>query len=108
MPRTKSAERAARASERKRIRNLSVRSHVKREISGAKATIEDTPESAADAVKAATQSLDRAVSKGVLHPNNAARRKSRLMKKLNAAAGEAKPATAPAKKAKSAKSKSAS
>jgi len=34
---------------------------------------------------AAVSSLDKAAEKGVIHPNNAARRKSRLMKKLNEA-----------------------
>jgi small subunit ribosomal protein S20 len=41
-------------------------------------------DSATEAVRAAVQDLDRAVSKGVIHKNNAARRKSRLMKQLNA------------------------
>ena len=36
----------------------------------------------------AISQLDRAASKGVIHPNNAARRKSRLMKRLNAARGQ--------------------
>jgi small subunit ribosomal protein S20 len=34
-------------------------------------------------VVAAISSLDRAAEKGIIHPNNAARRKSRLMKKIN-------------------------
>jgi small subunit ribosomal protein S20 len=42
--------------------------------------------SSSDAVRAAISALDRAASKGVIHPNNAARRKSRLMKKVNQAA----------------------
>jgi small subunit ribosomal protein S20 len=42
------------------------------------------------AVAAAVSSLDKAAEKGIIHPNNAARRKSRLAKKLNQA--EAKPA----------------
>ncbi len=41
-----------------------------------------TPE-AIDAVKHAISTLDRVASKGVIHKNNAARRKSRLMAKLN-------------------------
>lgn len=36
-------------------------------------------------VIAAISSLDKAAGKGIIHPNNAARRKSRLMKKLNQA-----------------------
>ena len=42
-------------------------------------------EAAREAVAAAVSSLDRAAEKGVIHPNNAARRKSRLLKKLNQA-----------------------
>jgi Ribosomal protein S20 len=45
--------------------------------------------------------LDRAVAKGVLHRNNAARRKSRLMKRLQAASAQA-PAPAPAASTKKA------
>jgi len=42
-------------------------------------------ESAQKVVMAAVSSLDKAAEKGVIHPNNAARRKSRLMKELNEA-----------------------
>lgn len=51
----------------------------------------------------AISALDRAVSKGVLHRNNAARRKARLMKRLNAATAAqepAAPAPAPTSKKK--------
>jgi Ribosomal protein S20 len=43
----------------------------------------------------AVSALDRAVSKGVLHRNNAARRKARLMKRLQAAAPAASAAPEP-------------
>jgi small subunit ribosomal protein S20 len=49
-------------------------------------------ESARGAVIAAISSLDKAAEKGVIHPNNAARRKSRLMKKLNEALSSAEEA----------------
>ena len=39
-------------------------------------------------VVAAISSVDKAAEKGIIHPNNAARRKSRLMKKLNQARAE--------------------
>ena len=42
-------------------------------------------EAAQSAVVAAISTLDKAAEKGILHPNNTARRKSRLMKKLNEA-----------------------
>jgi len=38
-----------------------------------------------EAVAAAISALDKAAEKGIIHPNNAARRKSRLMTKVNAA-----------------------
>jgi small subunit ribosomal protein S20 len=37
----------------------------------------------ADSIRGAISALDRAARKGVIHPNNAARRKSRLVKRLN-------------------------
>lgn len=40
-------------------------------------------EEAREAVRAAISALDRAAEKGVIHKNNAARRKSRLMQRLN-------------------------
>ena len=46
-----------------------------------------------DALKLAVRSLDKAAKKGVIHPNNAARRKSRLMHRLHTAEA---PATAAA------------
>jgi small subunit ribosomal protein S20 len=46
-------------------------------------------EQAEEAAKSAAVALDKATSKGVLHPNNAARRKSRLTKRLNALKQEA-------------------
>jgi small subunit ribosomal protein S20 len=39
-----------------------------------------------EAVQAAISALDKAAEKGIIHPNNAARRKSRLMKRVNALA----------------------
>lgn len=76
----------ARVAERRRIRNKPIRSRAKTEISTTERLIaaNDT-ESAISAYKNAQSILDKAVQKGVLHRNNAARRKSRLMKKLNTA-----------------------
>jgi small subunit ribosomal protein S20 len=50
-------------------------------------------DAAREAVAAAVSSLDKAAEKKMLHANNAARRKSRLLKKLNQAA--ARPASPP-------------
>jgi small subunit ribosomal protein S20 len=79
---TKSAEKRIRSNERKRLRNQMYRSRVKTMIRKAEELIFGG-ESSEDAVREAISTLDRAAVKGIIHKNNAARRKSRLMKKLN-------------------------
>ena len=63
-------------------RNRAVRSELKMCVKKAESTV-GTDENEA-AVRAAVKRLDSAVSKGVIHKNTAARRKSRLMKRINA------------------------
>ena len=75
------------------MRNRSVISQTKTNITKAeKLVFTGELEVAREAVVTAIGSLDKAAEKGIIHPNNAARRKSRLMKKLNQAqkASEAK------------------
>jgi small subunit ribosomal protein S20 len=89
---TKSAKKAIRVQERKSNINRPVRSSVKTAVTKArKLILEKDLDAAKDAVKQATRELDMAAQKGVIHPNNAARRKSRLAKQLNdaVAAGSA-------------------
>jgi small subunit ribosomal protein S20 len=75
-----------RVAEKKRIRNKSVRSEVKTSVTRAEKLIfSGELEAAQGAVTSAVSSLDKAAEKGILHSNNASRRKSRLMKKLNQA-----------------------
>ena len=86
MPVTKSAEKQMRVAERRRVRNKSIRSLCKTNITKAeKLILSGEGETAQKAVVTAISHLDKAAEKGVIHPNNAARRKSRLMKKLNKA-----------------------
>jgi len=86
LPATKSAQKQVRVAERRRLRNKSIRSRCKTDITKAERLIfSGELELAQKAVVAAIGSLDKAAEKGVIHPNNAARRKSRLMNKLNAA-----------------------
>ena len=86
MPVTKSAQKQVRVAERRQLRNKPIRSRCKTDVTKAERLIfSGELESAQKAVVAAISSLDKAVEKGVIHPNNAARRKSRLMKKLNEA-----------------------
>lgn len=64
-------------------RNKAVRSELKTRTKHAAATVgtDDNDE----AVRLAVKRIDMAAAKGVIHPNAAARKKSRLMKKVNAA-----------------------
>jgi small subunit ribosomal protein S20 len=83
---SKSAQKRERVAEKRRLRNRSVRSRAKTNITKAERLIfSGELEVAREAVVAAISSLDKAAEKGIIHPNNAARRKSRLMKKLNQA-----------------------
>ena len=90
MPNIKSAIKRTRVSERRHIRNRSAKSAVRTFVKTAERSIRTASVSEAltvEAVAKALKELDSAASKGILHKNNAARRKSRLMKKLNKAQG---------------------
>jgi small subunit ribosomal protein S20 len=81
---SKSALKRARVSERRRISNRVYRSASRTLVRRAEALIRAADEqAAAGAIGNAISMLDRAAIKGVIHKNNAARRKSRLMKKYN-------------------------
>jgi small subunit ribosomal protein S20 len=82
---TRSAEKMIRVAERRRLRNRTVKSAVKTFIRKAERGIVGAAEDSTELVVQAISKLDKAASKGILHKRNAARRKSRLMKKLNTA-----------------------
>ncbi len=85
MANTASAEKAMRQSERRRVRNRVVRAQARTEVKDANKAIEGgNAAESAQTVKQAIRALDQAAQKGVIKKNNAARRKARLMKKLNA------------------------
>jgi small subunit ribosomal protein S20 len=86
MPNNAAAKKRMRQEQKRRLHNRSVKSIVKTQVTKARQAIDlDVDvDVAAEAVRAAVSDLDRAAKKGVIHPNNAARRKSRLMKQLNA------------------------
>ena len=83
MANTRSAKKHIRADEKKRIRNLMIRSKLKTLIRRAERSIAATDPATVESVRPACAELDNAASKGVIHRNNAARRKSRLMAKFN-------------------------
>lgn len=87
MPNLSSAKKRMRQEAKRRERNKSVKSNVRTEVTKAREAIAAdaaTPETE-EQIRAAITALDKGVSKGVLHPNNAARRKSRLMARLRQA-----------------------
>ena len=85
MANTKSAIKMIRVAAKKRERSKSARTLAKTSLDQAeKAIAARQTETAPAAVVEAISALDKAAEKGILHKNNAARRKSRLMKKLNA------------------------
>jgi small subunit ribosomal protein S20 len=80
----KSAIKRIRSSERKRQRNKPVRTAIKTYVKSAQTTIASgSQDDAAQAVVRAISELDKAAGKGIIHRNQAARRKSRLMARLN-------------------------
>ena len=94
MANIKSSEKRIRVAERRRARNKPFRTAARTYVKKANLAIEDgDQEAAATAVGDAISMLDRVASKGIVHKNNAARRKSRLMKRFNRLAqGGATPA----------------
>jgi small subunit ribosomal protein S20 len=80
---TKSAIKRIRQNEKRRLRNRMVKSKTRTYIKKAIKVIESKDlEAAKAAALTAIKALDKAAEKGVLHKNNAARRKSRLMRRL--------------------------
>lgn len=80
----KSAIKRNRQNEKHRLHNRIFRGSTRTQIRKARNTIiEGDKKAAVEEVKQAIAQLDRAAAKGIIHKNNAARRKSRLMSQLN-------------------------
>ena len=71
-------------NEKRRVRNKAVRSELKTRTKHVLEAIEDGAEDLEEKTRLAVQNIDKAAAKGVIHKNEAARRKSRLLKKVNA------------------------
>ena len=83
------SERSARVTQRRSIRNRSARSSLRTYRTRAdRAIAGGAPEVAEAEVKHALRALDQAAGKGIIHRNRAARTKSRLARRLNAALGQ--------------------
>ena len=85
MPNIKSSERSVKTDAERRAKNFAVRSTIRTAI---RKVVEATVAGQADDAKAlltiASKVIDKAAAKGVIHKNAAARRKSRLARKINA------------------------
>jgi small subunit ribosomal protein S20 len=102
MPTTKSAKKRLRQNLERRARNRSTRSLLKSQVRKVReAVVAADSEAAGTALRDASQKLDKAVSKGVIHSNAAARLKSRLSAAVKKSKGAtpAKPTKAKTKKA---------
>ncbi len=82
MANIKSQIKRNRQNEQRRVRNKAVRSEIKTRLKVAVGAAESGGETAADALRLAVKKLDKAAAKGVIHKNQAANRKARLMKRL--------------------------
>lgn len=89
MPNIKSSERSVKTDASRRAQNFAVKSSVK---TAARKVADTVTAGKADEAKAlltkASSVIDKAVAKGVIHKNAAARKKSRLAKKINAIASK--------------------
>jgi small subunit ribosomal protein S20 len=79
----RSAKKRMRQNPKRQARNQQVRTRARTYVKLARASMDGQDSAAAEeAVKLAISELDRAAAKGVIHANNASRRKARLMKQL--------------------------
>jgi small subunit ribosomal protein S20 len=82
MANSRSAEKRVRVNLKKRARNVSTKSALKTMVKKYEAALENDPSNAPAHLRKAFKALDQAAAKGVIHKNTAARKKSRLSKRL--------------------------
>ncbi len=78
MPRSRTVIKRQRQTERRSLRRKAVRSELKTLERNVRTATE--PEAAKESLKSLAKALDQAAAKGTIHPNKAARKKSRLAK----------------------------
>ncbi len=88
MANIKSQVKRIRQAEVRRERNKAVRSELKTRTKSALAAASTGAEDSVEKLRAAVRRIDKAAAKGIIHPNQAARRKSRLMQRVAAATTE--------------------
>jgi small subunit ribosomal protein S20 len=103
MANIKSQIKRIKQNEVRRERNKAVRSELRTRTKNALSDVATGAEDAAESLRTAVARIDKAAQKGVIHPNQAARRKSRLMRHANA--GDVAVPTTKTTKPKAAKAK---
>lgn len=83
MPNIKSVIKDVKKSRERRLRNLATKSRIKTFVKKSKAAMDAQAENTTALVNETVSILDKAAKRGIIHPNAAARRKSRLMKRAN-------------------------
>lgn len=83
MPNIKSAKKRVLVAERNHARNVAVKSRIKTAVRKVLEALKDNQEKVQEFLNVAYKVIDKSVSKGVLHKNTAARKKSRLTKFVN-------------------------
>ena len=84
MANIKSQIKRNKTNEKRRLRNKSVRSELRTRVKAAITTAEAGADESAEALRLAVKRIDKAAADGVIHKNQASRRKSRLVKRVAA------------------------
>jgi small subunit ribosomal protein S20 len=84
LPNIKSAIKRVKVTAKRTARNNRIRSMVRTAVKRFNTSLDTKAENTNETLVRAVSQIDKAASKGVLHKNTAARKKSRLMKRLNA------------------------
>jgi small subunit ribosomal protein S20 len=79
---TRSAKKRIKQNLKRRLRNRAVRSSIRSLVKTARGVVTDKTPQAKESVHEAIRQLDRAVSRGIIHRNTAARRKSALARSI--------------------------
>ena len=83
MPNIKSAKKRVEVIRKRTMRNIRIKSALRTSIRKFETALSAGKEETSANLRKATQAIDKAVTKGILHKKTAARKKSRLMKKYN-------------------------
>ena len=88
MPNIKSVVKDVKKSRERRLRNLATKSKIKTFVKKTKAAMDTKADEATALLNETVSIVDKAAKRGIIHPNAAARRKSRLMKRASFKASE--------------------